>query len=169
MMVPVLQELSHYMKAQIGLATILMFITTASNAVDPREAILGAAWWGGGLNTIGPNCQNRETCVGSVALRFEPLGRRLRVFVLVNRGRKPFQTYSARQRYPDDMKVQSYEAMWVSEDGAKLSFQNTFAWTCTLLNPERIDCSLMVPEGVSFPFTVQPLPPGPSPKDWPSL
>lgn len=124
-------------------------------------------WWGGGLSTLSPSCSNRDICFGSIAFKFEPLGTRFRVFVLANQGRKPYDAYNNRLRYPNDLRVKSTEGMWVDVNGARFSFQGVFTWACVLTSIMRIDCSLRARDGASYPFTAQPLPPGRSPTTWP--
>ena len=155
------------MKSFFSFAAGLLLFPAGSNALDAREVFEDVKWWGGGLITLGLNCSNPDTCVGSIALKFDTLGQRIRVFVFTNPGKKAYEAYGRNQRYPGDTKLRSSDPMWVELDGAHLSFQNATVWTCDLLSPMRIDCSVQAQGGQTYHFTVQPLLPGPSPTTWP--
>ena len=155
------------MKAFFFFAAALMLFPAKPSALDAMEVIEDVQWWGGGFSTRGPACSDPETCVGSITLKFETIGRRVRVFVFINPGQKAYEAYGKNKRYPGDTKLRSADPMWVEFDRAQLSFQNGYSWACELLSPMRIDCSVRPQGGMSYPFTVQPLPPGPSPTTWP--
>jgi hypothetical protein len=144
-----------------------MLFSSQAIALDASEVVKDVQWWGGGLNTLAPGCSNPEACVGSIAFKFETLGQRVRVFVFANPGTKEYDAYSRNKRYPGDTKFRSSEPMWVEIDGVHFSFRNSSVWSCSLLNPMRIDCTMKPQGGRSYVFTVQPLPPGPSPSMWP--
>ena len=154
------------MKLSICLGAALLGFCSPAEAYDTKEILLDVKWWGGGLNILGPGCSDREKCVGSVAFKFEPLGKRFRAFVLADQGRRPYDAYNNRLRYPDDLRATSSEPMWVDVDSANFVFQGAFAWQCVLKSPMRVDCSFKPPGGTSYPLTVQPMVPGPSPTKW---
>lgn len=157
-----------WMKTLILLLIALLCSPASAAATNTKEVLLDVKWWGGGLSTIGPGCNALDKCYGSVALKFEPFGSRLRVFIFANQGRRPYDAYNNGQRYPDDLKRKSSDGMWVDIEGATFVFQGAFTWFCVLKSPTRIDCSVKSPGGsLSYPVTVQPLPPGPPPTKWP--
>jgi hypothetical protein len=155
------------MKLSAYLVAALACTVASAQALDTKEVLLDVKWWGGGLNILGPGCSDPEKCVGSVAFKFEPFGKRFRAFVLANQGRRPYDAYNNRMRYPDDLRAKSSEGMWVEVDGANFIFHGSFTWQCVLKSAMRVDCSFKPQSGASYPLTVQPLVPGPSPTKWP--